>query len=64
MRVIEFVSTEHTAKNLMIAAVRSDKVDRQAAREQLGQLAALTGFKQQRLMDKLGVVSTDKSHVL
>jgi Methyltransferase domain len=64
VRVIEFVSTEHTAKNLMIAAVRSDKVDRQAARDQLGQLAALTGFKQQRLMDKLGVVSTDKSHVL
>jgi hypothetical protein len=53
VRIIEFVSTEHTAKNLLIAAVRSGSVDRKAAREQYAQLAALTGFKQQRLMQRL-----------
>jgi hypothetical protein len=30
--VIEFVSTEHTAKNLMIRAVRTDRPDPDAAR--------------------------------
>jgi hypothetical protein len=29
--VIEFVSTEHTAKNLMIRAVRTDRADPDAA---------------------------------
>ncbi len=54
VRMIEFVSTEHTAKNLLIAAVRSDKVDRAAALEQYAELSALAGFKSQRLRDSLG----------
>jgi Methyltransferase domain len=49
VRMIEFISDEHTSKNLMIAAVRSDKVDRQEAARQFEQLAAFTGFKQHRL---------------
>ena len=53
VRIIEFVSTEHTAKNLLIAAVRSGSVDRQAAADQFAKLAALTGFKYQKLNDAL-----------
>ena len=49
VRIIEFVSTEHSAKNLMIAAVRSDKVDRRAAAAQYERLAAFAGVRQQRL---------------
>lgn len=53
VRLIEFVSTEHTSKNLMIAAVRSGSVDRNAAAAQYEQLAAIAGFKHQRLNDAL-----------
>lgn len=53
VRIIEFVSTEHTAKNVMIAAVRSDKVDRAAAADQYAQLAAFAGFQTQRLHDSI-----------
>ena len=49
VRIIEFVSTEHTAKNLLIAAVRSDRFDRKAARDQYERLAALTGFQQPKV---------------
>jgi Methyltransferase domain len=44
VKVIEFISTEHTAKNLIIAAVRSALVDREAARKQYDALKTLTGF--------------------
>ena len=54
VRMIEFVSTEHTAKNLMIAAVRSGRVYRKAAAEQYDKLAALAGFDHQRLKEALG----------
>ena len=53
VRIIEFVSTEHTSKNLMIAAVRSSAVDRRAAADQYAQLAAFAGFKHQRLKDAI-----------
>lgn len=49
VRIIEFVSSEHSAKNLLITAVRSAKVDRRAAASQYAQLAAFAGFKEQRL---------------
>ena len=49
VKMIEFVSTEHSAKNLMIAAVRSGRVDRKAATEQYERLAAIAGFERQRL---------------
>lgn len=54
VRVIEFVSTEHSAKNLMIAAVRSAEVDRSAAAEQYRRLAASAGFGRHRLAELLG----------
>ena len=51
-KVFEFVATEHTAKNLMIAAVKSDKPgDVQEAKD----LAALYSIKSQRLADRLGL---------
>jgi hypothetical protein len=54
-KVFEFVSTEHTAKNLMIAAV---KRERGAGRDELGwrvqELAAFYGIKAQRLAGQLG----------
>ncbi len=53
VRMIEFVSTEHTAKNLMIAAVRSGRVDRKAAAEQYEKLAEIAGFEHQRLKEAL-----------
>ena len=54
VRIIEFVSTEHSAKNLMLAAVRSNTVDRRAAAAQYEQLAAFAGLRQQRLSQLLG----------
>lgn len=56
VRIIEFVSTEHTAKNLLIAAVRSASVDRQSASAQLERLTDLVGFSRQRLMTALGAL--------
>lgn len=53
VKVIEFVSTEHTAKNLMIAGIRSADVDRDAARRQYEALKAMFGFKTQRLEHRL-----------
>ena len=53
VRMIEFVSTEHTSKNLMIAAVRSALVDRARAARQYAELATLAGFETQRLQQRL-----------
>jgi SAM-dependent methyltransferase len=53
VKVIEFVSTEHTAKNILIAAVRSATVDRAAARQQYAALKALMGFETQHLETRL-----------
>ncbi len=49
VRVIEFVSTEHTAKNLMLAAVRSPHVDRARAKAELATLTTTFGITKQRL---------------
>jgi hypothetical protein len=57
-RVFEFVSTEHTDKNLMIAAVRRDGASPDpdpAAGEAVRSLAAFYGVERQRLADRLGV---------
>ena len=49
VRIIEFVSTEHSGKNLMIAAVRSDDVDRKAAATEYQRLAAFAGYQHHKL---------------
>ena len=50
VKVFEFVSTEHTRKNTMIAAVRgADKVDRGAAETQFRRLKEFYGIREQRL---------------
>jgi SAM-dependent methyltransferase len=49
VKVIEFVSTEHTAKNILIAAIRSPNVDRAEAGRQYEALKSFAGFKSQRL---------------
>lgn len=49
VKVIEFVSTEHTNKNLMIAAVQDSMVDRVAPKAQYNKLKCLFGFKDHEL---------------
>lgn len=59
-KVFEFVATEHTAKNLMIAAVkRAAPVGRAAAEQRARQLAAFYGIQSQRLADQLGFRLTE-----
>ena len=53
VKVIEFVSTEHTAKNLIIAGIRSSDVDRAAARVQYDALKTFMGFESQHLEKRL-----------
>jgi len=48
-KVFEFISTEHTAKNLMIAAVKSHAPADAARAERLRQLAGFYGVRAQRL---------------
>ena len=51
----EFVPTEHTPKNLMIAAVRRPAVpDREGAAARVQALAAAYGIRRQHLADRLG----------
>ena len=53
-KVFEFISTEHTAKNLMIAAVKSRRPpDREAKAGTVRTLAALYGIRKQRLASNL-----------
>jgi SAM-dependent methyltransferase len=59
VKVIEFVSTEHTAKNLMIAATRDPGVDRAAARHQYNDLKALMNFERQHLATLLSTAGLD-----
>ncbi|NOT71676.1 MAG: SAM-dependent methyltransferase [Hyphomicrobium sp.] len=49
VKVIEFVSTEHTAKNILIAAIRDARVDRTQAQKQYAALKAQMGFTSQHL---------------
>lgn len=53
VRVIEFVSTEHTAKNVMLAATRTAHVDRARAKAELAALATTFGITNQRLNQHL-----------
>lgn len=53
VKVIEFVSTEHTAKNIMIAAIRATTIDRAAARAQFERLKSEMGFTSQHLATRL-----------
>ena len=58
-RVSEFISTEHTARNLMLAAWRGPgRIDRAAALAQAQALAALYGVTRHRLADHLGLSLT------
>lgn len=55
-KVFEFISTEHTAKNLMIAGIRSDlPPDRDDAAERIRALAGFYGIRTQALARHLGV---------
>jgi hypothetical protein len=55
-QVFEFIATEHTAKNLMIAAVkRTEAVETAEVERQIRELAAFYGVRQQRLAGQLGV---------
>lgn len=53
VKVIEFVSTEHTAKNVMLAGIRSERVDREAALRQYAALKRTMGFESFHLERKL-----------
>jgi hypothetical protein len=53
VKIIEFVATEHTAKNIMIAAVKSRAVNRDAALRQYRELKALTGFSTHSLESQI-----------
>ena len=53
VKVIEFVSTEHTSKNILIAAVKSANVDRDLARQQYRSLKAAAGFSTHHLASQL-----------
>ena len=61
-KVFEFIATEHTAKNLMIAAVkRKQPLPPQEAARAVRELAAMYGIKTQRLANRLGFDLTDKT---
>ena len=57
-RVFEFISPEHTAKNLMIACIRRREPD-SGKLPGVRALAGLYGIRQQRLADRLGVSLVD-----
>ena len=53
--VMEFISPEHTGKNLLITAVkRTRPFDREAAARRVHELAALYGVRRQALANRLG----------
>jgi hypothetical protein len=53
VKVIEFVSTEHTAKNILIAATKSGSVNRDRAKRQYQELKRATGFETHHLVAQL-----------
>jgi hypothetical protein len=53
-RVIEFISTEHTAKNLMITAVKARAPGDAKAADRVRELAAFYGIRRQSLARQLG----------
>jgi SAM-dependent methyltransferase len=52
-KVFEFISTEHTAKNLMIAAIKSREPGDAASAARLREFAAFYGIRTQRLAARL-----------
>lgn len=54
-KVFEFVSTEHTAKNIMIAAIRERPPGDAALEKQIREFARFYGIRQQRFADHLGL---------
>lgn len=54
-KVFEFISTEHTAKNIMIAAVRESGRGNDVIATRIRDFARFYGIQQQRLADRLGV---------
>lgn len=55
-KVFEFISTEHTAKNLMIAAVKDHAAGSEATAKKLGDFARFYGIRSQKLASHLGLV--------
>jgi hypothetical protein len=53
-RVIEFISTEHTAKNLMITAVKGLAEGDQLVASRIREFAAFYGVRRQSLASRLG----------
>jgi hypothetical protein len=53
-KVFEFISTEHTAKNLMISAIRSHAPGDPARAARLQEFAAYYGIRHQQLATVLG----------
>ena len=54
-KVFEFISTEHTAKNVMIVGVkRTRETDREELARQVREFAAFYGIRSQRLAGQLG----------
>jgi hypothetical protein len=51
--MIEFVSTEHTSKNILIAATKSPNVNRERARQQYLALKRASGFATHHLAAQL-----------
>ncbi len=60
-KVFEFVSTEHTAKNTMIAAVRGGPLHSDATARALRELAAFYGIRRQQLATLLGFSLTPQA---
>ena len=53
-RVIEFIATEHTAKNTMITAVRGRPKGDDAVAARIREFAAFYGVRRQTLAARLG----------
>ena len=53
-KVIEFVSTEHTARNLMISAVKGPAAGDEAAAKKIREFASFYGIRRQALAAHLG----------
>jgi len=54
-KVFEFISTEHTAKNLMIAAVKDHAPGSEATAQKLRDFARFYGIRSQKLATHLGL---------
>jgi SAM-dependent methyltransferase len=53
-KVFEFISTEHTAKNLMIAAIKDHAPGSEATAQKIRDFAAFYGIRSQKLASHLG----------